>query len=117
MLAAQKANRILGSIKRSMTSRSREVILPLYSALMRLHLENCIQFWGPQYKKDMELLEQVQKRAPKMIKGLENLPCENRLRELGLFRLDKALGKSYSGLPVPERGLQKSWGGTFHKVR
>ena len=56
-LAAQKANCILGYIGRSVTSRSTEVILPLCSALMRRHLEHCIQFWRPQHKKDMELLE------------------------------------------------------------
>ncbi|GAB0205993.1 hypothetical protein GRJ2_003064900 [Grus japonensis] len=56
-LAAQKANRVLGCIKTSMTSRSREGILPLYSALERPHLEYCIQLWGSQYKRDMELLE------------------------------------------------------------
>ncbi|GAB0176072.1 hypothetical protein GRJ2_000072400 [Grus japonensis] len=57
VLAGQKANHVLGCIKRGVTSRSREVILPLYSALMRPHLEYCIQLWGPQYRRDTELLE------------------------------------------------------------
>ncbi|GAB0181354.1 mitochondrial enolase superfamily member 1 [Grus japonensis] len=56
-LAAQKVNCVLGCIKRSITSRSREVILPLYSALVTPYLEYCVQLWGPQHKKDMELLE------------------------------------------------------------
>jgi len=68
-LAAQKANRILGCIKRRVASRAREGILPLHSALVRPHLECCVQLWSPQHKKDMDLLKQVQKRVPKMMGG------------------------------------------------
>jgi len=71
-LTAQKANHILGYIKRSMASRVREVILPLYSALMRLHLESCIQLWSPQHRKNMELFEQVQSTGTKIIIWLEH---------------------------------------------
>ena len=66
-VAVQKTNHILGCIKRSMANRLREVILPFYSVLVRPHLEYCIQMWSPEYRRDMDLLEHIHRRATKMI--------------------------------------------------
>jgi len=66
---------------------TREPFVFLYKAYARLHLEYCIQLWCPYLARDIDKLENVQRRATKLVTELANLPLESRLRELGLYSL------------------------------
>uniref|UniRef100_A0A452HI16 Reverse transcriptase domain-containing protein n=1 Tax=Gopherus agassizii TaxID=38772 RepID=A0A452HI16_9SAUR len=87
--AVKKANRMLGIIKKGIENKTENILLPLYKSMVCPHLEYCVQMWSPHLKKDILALEKVQKRATKMIRGLERVPYEERLKRLGLFSLEK----------------------------
>ena len=87
-IAASKGNQILGLIRRNITYKGKQLIIPLYKAIVIPHLEYCIQAWRPYRKKDIDTLERIQRRATKMIPELRDLSYEERLKECGLTTLE-----------------------------
>ena len=62
-IAASKGNQVLGMIRRNITYKEESLIVPLYKAIVRPHLEYCIQAWSPYLRKDIDMLEKIQRRA------------------------------------------------------
>ena len=87
-IAALKGNQILGLIRRTIMYKEKQLIVPLYKAIVRPHLEHCIQAWRPYRKKDIDKLERIQRRATKMIPELRDLSYESRLLQFGLTTLE-----------------------------
>ena len=73
------------------------MVISLYSELMKLYVACDVQFWA-QYRRERDIQERFQRRATNMVKGLEHISCEDRLRALGLFRLEDTQNIS-SGCP------------------
>ena len=87
-IAASKGNQVLGMIRRNITYKENILIVPLYKAIVRPHLEYCIQAWSAYLRKDIDMLEQIQRRATKLIPGLRDLRHEDRLKECELTTLE-----------------------------
>ena len=87
-IAASKGNQIRGLIRRNIVYKEKELIIPLYTTIVRPHLEYCIQAWRPYRKKDIDMLKRVQGRETKVIQKLRNISYEMRLKESGLTTLE-----------------------------
>ena len=87
-IAASKGNQVFGMIRRNITYKDKSLIVPLYKAIVRPHLEYCIQAWSPYLRKDIDMHEKIQMRATKLIPGLRDLRYEERLKECGVTTLE-----------------------------
>ena len=87
-IAAAKGNQIIGLIRRNIVYKEKELIIPLCKAIVRPHLEYCIQAWRPYRKKDIDMLERLQRRTIKIIQKLRNISFEMRLKDCVLTTLE-----------------------------
>ena len=87
-IAASKGNQVIGMIRRTITYKVKFLIISLYKAIVRPHLEYCIQAWNQYLRKDIDMLEKIQRRATKLIPGLRDLRYKERLKECGLTTLE-----------------------------
>lgn len=114
--ATQKVNPVLGCIKRGVIRESSEVVLSLPSALLSVHLEYCIQLWGPQCKKVLELLYWVPRRAMKMMRRLEQDYAKNRWESWGEENLED-LGFAFQCIKGAYKKDREGYFSRFHSDR
>jgi len=112
--AAAQTKKTLGCIHRDITGRDRHMIFPLYPVLVRPCLAYCVQFWSPQFKKNMDRMERVQRTATKMLKDLEKLPCGERVKEVDLLcTQQKRVRKNFITVFEHLKGGYKEDGGSL----
>ena len=87
--AANKARKELFRLRKSLSCRAPKVFLPLYKAIVRPHLEYCVQAWAPYLHKDIDVLERVQRLATRMIWDQKGKTYDQRLEDLRLFSLKR----------------------------
>ena len=76
-------------INRNVVYKSKEVISKLYNSYVRPLLEYCAQVWTPYLRKDIYIVEKVQRRTIKMISGFEGKSYEERLKKLGMYSVER----------------------------
>jgi len=112
--AYSKANKMLGLINRTIQHKNEEVMINLYKALVRPHLEFCTVAWSPYYQKDKALIEKIQHRFTKMIYSLRNKSYEDRISHLGLWTLEERRNRAdLIEVFKMHHGLSKLVVGTF----
>ena len=87
-IAASNGNQVIGMIRRNITYKENSLVVPLHKAIVRPHLEYCIHAWNPHLRKDIDMLETIQRRATTLIPGLRYLRYEEELKECGLIKLE-----------------------------
>ena len=89
LAARNKANKMLGIIRRNVSYKSKQVITKLYDCYVRPHLEYCIQAWSPYLRKNIDMVDSIQRRASKLVAGLRHMTYEDRLKELNWIPINK----------------------------
>ena len=81
--AVQQANLVLGMLKRTFVHWDAKLFVKMFTVYVRPHLDYCAAAWNPKHKKDIKKLEQVQRRATKLVPQIKFMSYHDRLLKLG----------------------------------